>query len=190
MTGFDDIYRKHFTRLVRYAIKFVKREEDAVNIVQDVFVAVYERKIPVENEQYVKSYLFNATRNHCLNFIKRKRIRKRYEERIALELCEMEIAYYSGEKSLIESETSISLHKAIDLLSDEYKEVIILSRYEGLRNREIAEKLDIPLRSVETRLYRAISRLRELAGKQLQQLLTVICFRKNGCFEKSVHFLT
>jgi RNA polymerase sigma-70 factor (ECF subfamily) len=182
MTGFDDIYRKHFTRLVRYAIKFVKREEDAINIVQDVFMAVCERKIPVENEQYVKSYLFNATRNHCLNFIKRERIRKRYEERIAMELCEMEIAYYSGEKSLIESETSINLHKAIDLLGDEYREVIILSRYEGLRNREIAEKLDIPLRSVETRLYRAISRLRELAGKQLQQLLTVICLKGKGAF--------
>jgi RNA polymerase sigma-70 factor (ECF subfamily) len=97
-----------------------------------------------------------------------------------MELCEMEIAYYSGEKSLIESETSVSLQKAIDLLSEEYREVIILSRYEGLRNREIAEKLDIPLRTVETRLFRAISKLRELAGKQLQQLLTVICIKKNS----------
>jgi RNA polymerase sigma-70 factor (ECF subfamily) len=74
----------------------------------------------------------------------------------------MEAAHYqSGEKSLIEQENLAQINQAINSLTDIYREVIILSRFEGLKNAEIAEKLNIPIRTVETRIFRALSILKE-----------------------------
>jgi len=74
----------------------------------------------------------------------------------------MEAAHYqSGEKSLIEKEDLKLIVDAIDSLPPIYNEVISLSRLEGLKNQEIADRLDVPVRTVETRIFRALSILRE-----------------------------
>ena len=74
----------------------------------------------------------------------------------------MEINYYeNGEKSLIEKEGLDKIYEAINSLSDKNREILELSRFEGLKNQEIAEKLKLPVRTVETRLFRALQSLRK-----------------------------
>jgi len=85
------------------------------------------------------------------------------------------VHYQSGERSLIEQENMKQINDAIDSLSDIYKEVIFLSRFEGLKNHEIAEKLNIPVRTVETRIFRALSTLKE---KMLQKSFFILLYLK------------
>jgi RNA polymerase sigma-70 factor, ECF subfamily len=162
MTDFDSIFRKYHHRLFLYTLKFIEDENDALDIVQNVFVAVWESGKFRSGDGLLQSYLFNAVKNSCLNHIKHQKVVKKFEHDAALELKEMEALHYqTGEKSLIEKESLKQIEDAVDSLDDIYKEVIVLSRFEGLKNSEIAERLQIPLRTVETRIFRAISILKE-----------------------------
>ena len=170
MKGFEEIFREYHHQLLLYSLKFVDNENDAGDIVQEVFASLWEKQKVLDENSSIKSYLYSATRNSCLNFLKHKKVVKKHEEHEA-RVKELE-HFSSSEKSLIEKEDIQKIHQAINALTDQYKEVIRLSRFEGLKNKQIAEKLDIPVRTVETRLFRALSKLRKsLTEKQIFILL-------------------
>lgn len=155
-----------------YAHKFVRDEGIALDLVQDVFTAIWEKKRLVPDEEYLKAFLFHALRNGCLNHLKHQAVIQKHKEGQLSALALTELEYYkSGEQSLIEQEDLDKVYKAIGTLSAVHREVIELSRFEGLKNKEIAERLNIPLRTVETRLFRALSALRaRLPGKTFLSL--------------------
>jgi RNA polymerase sigma-70 factor, ECF subfamily len=173
MSEFDILFRKYYHRLFCYAMKFVENEGDAHNMVQDIFTGIFEKQIFVQQEGYIKAYLYNGIRNSCLNHIKHQKVINRHLSHSAIELKETELtAYLSTEKSMIEEETFMKIHQAIEELSPSQKEVLLLSRFEGMKSREIAEKLQIPVRTVETRIFRALSALRKkLSPNNLFMLL-------------------
>ena len=174
---FDSVFRKYHHRLYLYTLKFVENESDALDIVQNVFLSVWENKKFRIDEKMVQSYLFNAVKNSCLNYIKHRIVVRKFEQSLASELMEMEaIHFQSSEKSLIEKENLKQLEDAINSLSESYKEVIVLSRYEGLKNQEIAHKLNISVRTVETRIFRALTRLKEkVSSKSFFILMNLFC---------------
>jgi RNA polymerase sigma-70 factor (ECF subfamily) len=162
MIEFDFLFHKYHRRLLLFTLKFVESESDALDIVQNVFVAIWENGKYRQNENLVQAYLFSAVKKSCLNYLKHQKIIKKFENETALQLREIEaIHFQSGEKSLIESENLKQINDAIDSLSEIYKEVIVLSRFEGLKNSEIAKQLNLPVRTVETRVFRALSALKE-----------------------------
>ena len=168
MKRFDDIFRKFHHQLFVYCMKFVD-EEDALDIVQDVFVVMWEKRKYTLDEEHVKSFLFHSVKNMCLNLLKHQGVMHKHQSHEKNKLARLEIQFYnSGETSLIENEDLTIIHDAINSLSAINKEIIVLSRFEGLKNHEIADKLGIPQRTVETRLYRALNELREkLTHKQI-----------------------
>jgi len=85
------------------------------------------------------------------------------------------VHYQSGEKSLIERENLKQINDAIDSLPDIYKEIIVLSRVDGLKNSEIADQLNLPIRTVETRVFRALSALKEKISRK--SFFTLLFFR-------------
>ncbi len=178
MSLFDQIFEKYYQPLLLYGLKFIDDENDVHDILQEVFINVWENHKHKLKETHLKSYLFNAVRNGCLNFLRHKMVVSKHVEKQKIILPLLELGFYkSGEKSLIEKQDIEIIHKAIDSLSPEYKEVIELSRFEGLRNKEIAEKLQIPERTVETRLYRALSALRKKLTQNQLFIFMNISFR-------------
>lgn len=174
MNDFDLLFRKYHKPLLLYSLKYVERESDALDIVQNIFVAIWENEKYKQDEELVKAYLFSAVKNGCLNYLKHKKIVKKFENETSIQLLEMEAVHYqSGERSLIEQENLKQINDAIDSLPDIYKEIILLSRFEGLKNHEIAEKLNIPVRTVETRIFRALSTLKE---KMLQKSFFILLY--------------
>ena len=176
MTDFDPIFLKYHHPLFLYTLKFIEDEDEALDLVQDVFLSVWEHGQPLKIDDQTKAYLFASTKNSCLNNIKHQKIVRKFELHAALQLKESEASYYqSGEKSLIEKESVQKIDTAINSLTDIYKEVIILSRFDGLKNKEIAEHLNIPIRTVETRIFRAVALLKE---KITLQSLFLLFFNK------------
>ena len=162
MTNFDNLYLKLHPQLLRYALKFLDDKSEALDLVQEIFVVLWEKDIFKDDEQKVIDYLYSATKNSCLNYLKHQVVVRKYEQAAAFYLRELEASHYqSGERSLIEKESILQIENAINSLSDIYKEVIILSRIEGLKNCKIAEQLNIPIRTVETRIFRALLLLKE-----------------------------
>uniref|UniRef100_UPI003216BB0D RNA polymerase sigma-70 factor n=1 Tax=uncultured Draconibacterium sp. TaxID=1573823 RepID=UPI003216BB0D len=175
MVTFDQIFQKYYHSLFLYGLKFISNDNDVNDILQEVFAEVWEKeKYKLEND-HLKSYLYNSVRNGCLNYLRHQSVVNKHaaQEKVAASLNELHF-YQSGEKSLIEKEDLGKIYDAISSLSDNYKEVIELSRFQGLKNKEIAEKLDIPVRTVETRLFRALSSLRKsLTDKQIFILMNL-----------------
>jgi RNA polymerase sigma-70 factor (ECF subfamily) len=176
MNDFDSLFRKYHRRLLLYSLKYVERESDALDIVQNIFVAIWENGKYRQEEELVKAYLFSAVKNSCLNYLKHLKVVKKFENEFSLQLLEMEAVHYqTGERSLIEQENLKQINDSIDLLPDIYREIIFLSRFEGLKNQEIAEKLNIPIRTVETRIFRALSTLKD---KMLQKTFFILLYLK------------
>ncbi len=173
---FEQVFQKYYHSLFLYGLKFVKDEDEIHDILQEVFTTVWENKKYEFSEAHLKSYLFNSVRNGCYNYLRHQSVIDKHLEnkKMTLHLNELDF-YKSGEKSLIEKEDLKKIYAAIDSLAENYKQVIKLSRFEGLKNKEIAERLQIPLRTVETRLFRALKSLRKtLSGNQIFILLNLL----------------
>jgi len=162
MNDFDSIFRKYHHPLFLYTLKFIEDENEALDLVQDIFITVWKKGIFWDNAEQIKAYLFVSVKNSCLNYLNHQNVVSKFKHYEAQKLKEMEAAYYaSGEISLIEQEEVKRIEKVVASMPDIYKEVIVLSRFEGLKNSEIAKKLNIPLRTVETRIFRALLILKE-----------------------------
>jgi len=172
MSKFEQVFRKYHDPLFLYANKFVADESVALDIVQDVFTLVWEKERQLLDDEHLKAYLFNAVRNQSFNYLKHRKIVRKHEQEHQLSMAEMEIQYYeSGEKSLIQQENLDRIYEAVNSLSEVNREIIELSRIEGLKNKEIAERLNIPLRTVETRIFRALKELRNILSRKFIHIL-------------------
>ena len=100
MTDFDRIFLKYQHPLFLYTLKFIEDEDEALDLVQDVFLSVWEHGQPLKIDDQTKAYLFASTKNSCLNYIKHQKIVRKFEHQSTLQLKETEAIYYqSGEKS-------------------------------------------------------------------------------------------
>src|SRR3989339_1567128 len=77
MNDFNNLFRKYHRRLLLYSLKYVESESDALDIVQNMFVAIWENEKYKQDEELVKAYLFSAVKNGCLNYLKHQKIVKK-----------------------------------------------------------------------------------------------------------------
>ncbi len=155
--AFERLFRHYYPHLCLYATQILKNPSAAEEIVQEMFVRLWERREETEIETSLKNYLYRAVKNHCLNFIKHNQIKYEYSQKI---LAETE-PISPGE--IFENQTELfqKIEKSISELPAKRQEIFRLSRQEGLKYREIAEKMNISIKTVETQMGLAIKTLRE-----------------------------
>lgn len=155
----EHVFKQLHAPLYFYALKFVDSSEIAKDLVQDAFLNILNKKDSDDIEN-LKAYLFRAVRNNCLNHLKHNEVQgefiRKEQERI-----NREIQFYDTHKTLVEKELQQNLNSAIEDLPEKYKVPFKLSRFEELSNKEIAKQLNLPLRTVETQIYRSLRILRE-----------------------------
>jgi RNA polymerase sigma-70 factor (ECF subfamily) len=161
---FDYLFRKYFPRLRAFARVIVKEDEAAKDIVQEAFIKSWEEKDHIEWKTF-ESYLFRMVRNRCLNHIRDKNLAQQKKQDLT-ELNRFEeiyrIDFVRNEPYLIfEKELKDKLNQAIDQLPPRCKEVFVKSRMEGMKNREIAEELDINIKNVERHISSALKTLKK-----------------------------
>jgi RNA polymerase sigma-70 factor (ECF subfamily) len=169
----EHTYKKLHGPLYFYAFKFVKDEEVSRDLVQDSFLSILNKPLNNTEISNLPSYLFRAVRNNCLNYLHHKMVEHDFREK-ELERSKREIKYFDMHKTLVENEMIQKLNKAIETLPEHYRLPFVMSRFENLKNKEIAEKLEIPLRTVETKIYRALCLLREKLGDRFVSLYIVL----------------
>ncbi len=160
----EHTFKQLHAPLYFYAVKFIPDSEIAKDLVQDAFLSLLHNsgKTDIGN---VKAYLYRSVRNNCLNHIKHHSIAEQYAEQ-EKERIGREIAFYDTHQTLVEQEMLQKINAAIDSLPEPYKTPFKLSRIEELKTKEIAQQLNLPVRTVETRLYRALKILREKIDSQ------------------------
>lgn len=162
---FEQIYIAYFSRMKYFAQEYVLSDEDAENIVQDVFLELWERKEMLELPINIIAYLFTAIKNRCIDFLRRKILIRDIEDKLQEEYrLTLQVKYYSLEHFDLDilEEKSIEqiLSKAIDALPEKCREIFIKNKIEGKKQKEIAMELNISVNTVETQMGIAYKKLK------------------------------
>lgn len=167
MAGYDVIFNRlfdeNYRRLIIHALKFVDDENDAEDVVADVFADLWNRIDSIELDSGIVSYLYRAVSSRALNVLRHRNVAAvRIEALKAISNRCLEFAdSYSLEDDVHSSEIREGLRQAMAELPDKCREVFILSYINGLKSREIAVALNLSVRTVEAHVYKALKLLRE-----------------------------
>jgi len=156
-SAYDKLFRDYYRPLSVFAVKYVSDLDLAREIVQNLFVHLYENRSSLVITTSLESYLYQSVRNRCLNQIKQRKTQKEHLENYSSNQEGAE----DLEAIIRENELEHAIFKIVDSLSSQRQNVFIMSRVKGLSNSEIAGKLNISKRTVETHISHALKILRE-----------------------------
>jgi RNA polymerase sigma-70 factor (family 1) len=166
----DNIYRKYHSVLCFFAYKYTKLYEEAEDIVHSVFEKLLEKGIDLDNDNALKSYLFSAVHNACINHITRGNIKKKYSDYTISHESDSDDSSYLLDR--IEVEILWEVFSKIEALPEECKKVFKLSYIEDMSNQEIADKLGISVNTVKSQK----SRARQILKESLKDLFVLAIF--------------
>lgn len=159
------LFDTYFESLCRYMYIYLKNEEDAQEIALDIFMYLWENSERIEIRLSFKAYLFQAARNRCLNALRNKKTT------IALdEISEYDHLPTDISSTLEVDELNHLIEEAILSLPDKCQEVFVKSRKEFLTNQEIADSMEISVKTVEAQITKALKRIKEILGEQYYYL--------------------
>ena len=159
--AFREIYDRYSGLMYTFAFKKVKNEDEAKDIVQEIFIVLWNKRADLNFHSSFSSYLFRTIRNRGLNIF----IHQKYHDDYA-----SSFQTYLDQKSpeadvmLREKEMAAIIAREIDALPEKMREVFRLSRNEHLSHREIAEKLGISELTVKTQVKKALKTLKVKLG--------------------------
>ncbi len=160
---FNQLYQNYFDRLLFHALRFVDDKAEAEDIVADVFADLWYRLPSLDPDSGIASYLYRAVSTRALNLLRHKNIAAvRIETLEAINERRMEFIDKTNlDDTLNASEIESGIKSALAELPEKCREVFILSYINGLKSKEIAEAMDISVRTVEAHIYKALRILRE-----------------------------
>lgn len=162
--AFEYVFRQYFVKLCSYAQSILKKKEAAEEIVEDLFLYLWENCHDINITDSLPSYLFKSVHNRCLKYLRHLEVEQRYidkQQKIYLDNDTGEmISPDYPEANLISKELEQSIKKAVSNLPDQCREVFIQQRINNLTYKEIAEKLEISVNTVKTQMARALQKLR------------------------------
>jgi len=152
--AFESLFRAFAPGLCAFVARYVDSRAVAEEIVQDLFLTIWRRRADLVVEQSVATYLFTAARNRAVNHLRRERVARRWEGSI---VGRIESPGRSGEAELLEM---LDLQDGIDRLPARCRLIFTLSRQQGMTYAQIAESLDLSVKTVEVQMGRALRALR------------------------------
>ena len=174
--NFDSIYVNNFSRLFLFAKEYVLFDEEAENIVQDIFLILWEKREALRVDVSLTAYLFTLVKNKCIDFLRHQMVEQMYSENVKHEYNEeLNVKLFALESfdHNFSSEEDIEtlLKNAIDKLPERCRLIFIKSRIEGKKYKEIAEELNLSVNTVEGQISIALKKLREELKDYLPLLL-------------------
>ena len=155
--SFEQVFKTHFKNLHAYACTITREEAAAEEVVQQVFVKLWERSEGLSISGSVPAYLYRAVYNESLNYLKHQKVRSAYGQHV---VHSMKNETEHAGKSLQLKELENRLAEAMNDLPEQCRTIFQLSRFEELRYREIADRLGLSIKTVENQMGKALKILR------------------------------
>lgn len=155
--AYNELFDRYGKRLHRFAIAYLKSTENAEEIVQDVFLKIWNNRKDLSPDKSFESYLFTIAKNGILNTIRKSKSQQAYLNFTIL---------HPGKDVLLDEELDFNeleraYSNAVDQLSPRRKEIFLLSRVHSLSNAEIAERMNISSKTVENQMTSALAEIRK-----------------------------
>lgn len=156
---FEQFFILTFPKVKAFACKILQSEEDAEDIAQDIFVKLWDNPEIWENKDTWDSYIYAMTRNQIYNFLKHQSVELNYQEKFVQEnASSYDFDIYDN---LYAKELQLLIKLTLDNMPEQRRKVFSMSRQKGMSNQEIAEKLNLSVRTVERHIYLALQEFKK-----------------------------
>ena len=169
--AFEQVFKTHYKNLHAYAFTMLKDEDEAEEMVQQVFFKLWERSEHLSFSGSIAAYLYRAVHNESLNFIKHQKVKAGHQLHVAYSMKNKSEQAHS---KMIRKELEYKFREALNELPEQCRTVFQLSRFEDMKYKEIADKLDISVKTVENHMGKALKLLRTKLVDFLPLLLILL----------------
>ncbi|WP_350027996.1 RNA polymerase sigma-70 factor [Pedobacter sp. B4-66] len=154
---FEQMFKAHYKELHSYANIMLRDEDTAEEIVQSMFLKFWEKRALLNVQTSIKAYLYKCVYNDSLNYIKHQKVKTKYQDFAAYTMNN----HHEAASSKVElTELQFKLQEALNELPEHCRTIFQMSRFEELKYREIAEQLDLSIKTVENQMGKALKILR------------------------------
>ena len=154
--AYSELFDVYFDKLFTFALNMVFREDVANDIVQEVFIAIYEKSILKNYKGSLKAYLYTSVRNRCYNYLRDAKVEDKNL------LLYAEAAVYSDNLDMIDEEEVLAkVRQILDELPDKCRQVCLLRFVQGCKYAEIAKQLEMNENTVKVQLHRGLEKLKK-----------------------------
>lgn len=151
--AFKLLYNRYNRKLYYFSMRYLGDKKDAEDLVQEVFVNIWEHRKSLDATMSVKNYIYRITVNCIFNFLKKKTVRARFVE---TELQKGELLTNQTYDQVFLHDLERSIISIVETLPPQQQKIFRLSRFEGLSHEEIANNLGLSVRTVENQIYRVL----------------------------------
>jgi RNA polymerase sigma-70 factor (family 1) len=173
MLAFDQVYELYSHKLFSFVFRILKNDDEAEDIVQEVFVKIWESRDKLADHKLLNSYIFTIAYNNSIDLIRKRINNSKYLEHLKNSSVIYEIPSIIGDVEF--NELSSQVEKLIASLPERQKEVYLLHREKGLTYPEIAELMGISKNTVENHMAKALKYLRQNIHNSLLVNMLFIC---------------
>lgn len=165
--AFEMLFKTYYQPLCRYANSYLKDSDEAEELVQATFIGFWEKRNTISIDSSIKSYLYRAVRNSCLNELKHEQVKQKY---FTHETAKGEKLSEAADHLAIHAELEDKIRAAIQTLPEQCRLIFTMSRFEELKYQEIADQLNLSVKTVENQMGKALKIMRT----QLKEYLPLL----------------
>lgn len=174
---FEDVYKAHFKALHAYANSILADYEHAEEMVQQVFLKLWEKRTNIEINSSIQAYLYRSVYNESINFLKHEKVKQAHASFVKHTMTESSNNHH---KDIDTKELEGKIRLALNKLPEQCRTIFQLSRYEELKYKEIAERLQLSVKTIENQMGKALKIMRtELAAYLPILWIVLICLFKD-----------
>lgn len=165
---FESVFREYYLPLCVHVRRYLIDAETAEEVVQDMFFKMWEKREVLSVHTSLNAYLYKAVTNQALNYIRYQKMANQYKDYIGFNTAITTVL--NAHEALVSSDLEGKIDSLIKSMPERRRMVFEMSRFEGLKYHEIAEKLNISIKTVEVQMSKALGFLRD----RLKEYLPVI----------------
>lgn len=181
---FENFYITWYSRVKYFARDYVLSDEEAENIAQDVFWEFYQKREELGFHINLVAYLFTSVKNKCIDYLRRRlmeqeaavKMQEEFDLSFRMKFDSLEAFNLEG---LSEDNIKDIIEKALDTLPERCREIFVMSKIEGKKQKEIAEELNVSVKTIESQMTIAYKKLREELKNHLPLLLFLLSSWEN-----------
>jgi len=172
ISAFDKIFHLYHKRIFSFCKNHFHSHHDAEEVVQDVFLKLWQKKHCIDTDQNFDAYLYTIAKNTIYDSLKKlikNKFEAEYESKNSYGINDIERTLFYNDLEKVYSET-------LNQLPKRRREIFHLSRNEGLSNKEISERLDISIKTVENQITMAIDHFKKALPSKIIYMLAIMAF--------------
>lgn len=173
---FEMLFKTHYKALHAYATVILKDEDDAEEIVQQLFLKFWEKRDLLNVQTSLKAYLYKCVYHDSLNYLKHQKVKSKYED---FTQYRMDNVYAPAGNRLELSELQSQINLALNDLPEQCRTIFQMSRFEELKYREIADELGLSIKTVENQMGKALRIMRIKLADFLIVVLSCLMYYKD-----------